>query len=287
VANQFRRFLQTPATRQYRRSAEQLYRWLIEPIEASLAAAGIDTLVFVPDGTLRTIPFAALHDGEGFLIERFAVATTMGLTISTAEPLEPDGARFLMAGISQARDGFQSLDQVPEELGALHEIYGGTLLLDEQFRIERFEEEIVEGRPQVVHLATHAVFGDEPNSSFLLAYDGRISLSRLSELIRATRFRDDPLELLTLSACETALGDEQAALGLTGVAIRSGARSAIGSLWRVPDRGTASLMTKFYRSLGRPGMTKAKALQEAQNAMIADREHPFQWSAFLLVSNWL
>ena len=103
------------------------------------------------------------------------------------------------------------------------------------------------------------------------------------------RFREEPLELLLLSACETAAGDDRAALGLAGVAIRAGARSAIGSLWSIADASTSQLVVEFYQQWQDPTVSKAVALQRAQTMLLASREyaHPFYWSPFLLISNWL
>jgi hypothetical protein len=115
-----------------------------------------------------------------------------------------------------------------------------------------------------VHIATHAQFGDSPSNSFLLTYDGRLSLDDLAALVERTRFGDQPLELLTLSACETAAGDERAALGLAGIALRSGARSALATLWPVNDQAASELIAEFYRQLASGGVSKAEALRRAR-----------------------
>jgi CHAT domain-containing protein len=108
-------------------------------------------------------------------------------------------------------------------------------------------------------------------------------------VVAPAQFRRQPLELLTLSACATAAGDERAALGLAGVAIRSGARSALGSLWKIADKPTSQLLVSFYRDLGDPSVSKAVALQRAQKEFLRDPRyrHPAYWSAFILISNWL
>ena len=140
-----------------------------------------------------------------------------------------------------------------------------------------------------MHIATHAQFGDSPSNSFLLTYDGRLGLDDLSALVERTRYADQPLELLTLSACETAAGDERAALGLAGIALRSGARSALATLWTVNDQAAAELIAEFYRQLASGSVSKAEALRRAQRALIAQRiyRHPGYWSPFVLISNWL
>ncbi|MBW2288637.1 MAG: CHAT domain-containing protein, partial [Deltaproteobacteria bacterium] len=125
---------------------------------------------------------------------------------------------------------------------------------------------------------------------FLLAYDGRVSMDQLAAFVGATRFRaDEPLELLTLSACESAAGDDRAALGLAGVALRAGARSALATLWSVNDRATAELVVDFYGNLVVPDVSRARALQQAQVKMLSTRHyrHPGYWAPFLLISSWL
>ena len=141
----------------------------------------------------------------------------------------------------------------------------------------------------IVHIASHGEFRAESAESFLLTYDGRLTVDRLSELIGATQFREQPLELLTLSACQTAAGDERAALGLAGMAVRAGARSVLATLWSISDVASAELVSEFYRQLGQSGVSRAEALQRAQIRLISDRRyrHPGYWSPFLLISNWL
>ncbi|MDJ0847309.1 MAG: CHAT domain-containing protein [Myxococcota bacterium] len=289
AARRLRRQLQVRIGDGYRRDAEALYGWLVAPVAARLAASGVDTLVFVPDGALRTVPMAALHDGERFLVERYALAVTPGLSLPDPKPLDPSQTGFLLAGVSESVQDFEALPAVPRELEAIHELYGGEVLLDEEFRLGRFESEIATGRPGVVHLATHAVFRGKASESFLLTHDDRLTMDQLGELIGRTRYREQPLELLALSACETAAGDERAALGLAGVAVRAGARSALGSLWTISDDAARQLVVRFYAGLVDPSRSKAQALREAQQQLMASGTfaHPYYWSPFLLISNWL
>jgi len=137
-------------------------------------------------------------------------------------------------------------------------------------------------------MATHGVFGGSAEDTFLLTYDGRLDMNRLSDLIKIGRFRDQPVELLTLSACQTALGDERAALGLAGVAVKAGVRSVIATLWFVDDEATSATIRDFYRRLRQPGMHKAQALQQAQQALMAQSRfrHPAYWAPFLLIGSW-
>jgi CHAT domain-containing protein len=287
--NRFRELLARRTTREFRRPAQQLHAWLVQPYADELASQGVDTLVFVPGGALRTVPLSALHDGERFVVERFAVAITPSLKLLAPKQLDLSDTRLLLAGVSESVQGFAALESVPKELSEIRDLYGGELLLDEDFRLSRLEEEFRERRPRVVHLATHATFTGDPRTSFVLTYDKKLTMQGLSELVGAGRFSEEPLELLVLSACSTAAGDERAALGLSGVAIRAGARSAMGSLWNVSDRASTELVVGFYRELGSPGVSKAQALQRAQRQMLASPgfEHPFYWAPFLMINNWL
>jgi CHAT domain-containing protein len=283
-----RRLLLRRTTREYAGPARRLYSWLVAPWEDVPSALGADTLVFVPDGLLRTVPMAALHDGERFLVERFAVAVTPGLELADPRPLETASANVLIGGLSQSVDGFPALEHVPAELSSVQETIGGKVLLDSAFRRRAIEAALAEDQARIVHVATHGEFAAESDESFVVAWDGRVSGDDLAAYIGFLRFREEPLELLTLSACETARG-ERAALGLLGIAVRAGARSALGSLWKVNDDSTTRLMREFYRALARDGLTRARALRQAQLALLAEPgwSHPLHWSAFVMINGWL
>jgi CHAT domain-containing protein len=273
----------------YRAPGRALYDWLVAPLASDLDAQGIETVVFVPGAALSALPFAALWDGERFLVERFAVAVAPGLSMVDPEPLDVSDKRFLVAGLSEAAGGFAPLPYVEGEVTALRSRYGGELLLDEDFEQRRFEERLAADQPGVVHIASHAVFGGDPSQSFVVSHDGRITLDEMAAALQRTQYREQPVELLVLSACETAAGNDRAALGLAGVAIRSGVRSALGSLWSINDETTSTLMLDFYAALQEPNVSKAEALRRAQLALLSREayRHPFYWSPFVLLSNWM
>lgn len=292
LEEEVRRFLSLLSrrtTREYEGPARQLYSWLVSPFEASLDPTTIDTLVFVPGGALRTVPMAALHDGERFLMERYAVAVTPSLDLMDPVPIEPGESKLLLAGLSKAVQGYPALPNVPDELAAIQRLYGGEILLDDSFQTETLENSLRESRPGVVHIASHAEFSGDPSESFVLTHDGSLSMEDFSSLLRSSRGGQEPVELLMLSACETAAGDERAALGLAGMAIRAGARSSMGSLWSVSDQATSALVVGFYEALDTPGTSKARALQKAQEILLADARfrHPYFWAPFLVINNWL
>ncbi len=286
---QFRRTLEKRTTREYLPHAQQLYEWLIRPLEADFASLRVDTLVFVPDGPLRTIPMAALHDGKQFLVSKYALAITPGLNLTDPRPISRTRLKVLAVGVTEPVLGFPPLPNVSTELQTLRTLFRSTTLVDQEFRVSQFEEALKDQQFTIVHIASHAHFGSDVATTFLLAFDGKLTMDRLGQLIGVFKFRDDPLELLTLSACETAAGDDRAALGLAGVAIKAGARSALATLWDINDRVSSDLVADFYQELQDPSRSRAKALQRAQLKILADPryEHPGFWSPFLLINNWL
>ena len=287
---EFRRNLEDRTTYEYLEQAQHLYNWLVRPLRDQLAARHIQTLVFVPDGALRTIPLAALHDGDHFLINDFAVAVTPGLTLTEPKPVRQKNARLLLAGLSQGVQGFAPLDYVPREIQCVRGFYQGEVLLNQAFSDSKLKEEFADQQFSVVHIASHGQFDQDVNRTFILTYDAKLTLDDLETLIRPSEFRGRPVELLTLSACQTAAGDDRAALGLAGVAVKAGARSALATLWFVNDQASTFLISEFYSQWSRQGsVSKARALQLAQQKMLADRRyhHPCYWAPYLVIGNWL
>jgi len=247
----------------------------VRPARAQLAARGIRTLVFVPDGALRTIPPAALHDGQHYLIQDFAVAVTPGLTLVERSSGLSERATLLLAGLSKGVQGFAPLDFVPTELQEVRAHHAGDELLNEQFLTAGLERRFTDHQYSIVHIASHGQFDRNIANTFVLTYDGNLNLNTLESLIRPSQFRGQPVELLALSACETAAGDDRAALGLAGVAVKAGAQSALATLWFVNDQASTFLMSEFYARWDRAaGTSKAQALQSAQMKMIGEQTVP-------------
>lgn len=291
VVRRFRLNLEDRTTDAYLEQAQQLYAWLIKPIEPLMTEAKLSTMVFVPDGALRTVPMAALHDGAGFLIEKYAVAVSPGLDLMEGKSVTHGPARVLIAGLSEATDGFPPLPYVPREVERIEGIYSQCeTLLDRGFRHGTVEQKLT-GEPfTIVHLASHGQFDNDVRKSFVLTFDQKLTLDDLERFIRPGQLRDQPIELLTLSACQTAAGDDRAALGLAGVAVKAGARSAFATLWCVNDLASARLVGDFYETLkSEPDLTKAQALQSAQRKLLAEsrHQHPCYWAPYLIIGNWL
>lgn len=282
--------------RRIRENAYSLYTIFIKPIVHELEIQQINTLIIVPDNLLRTIPFAALYDGKQFLIERYALAITPGLTLVDTQPLKTDNLNVLTAGLSKSVQNFSALPYVPQLIEAVNSIYPSTQLLDKTFQVNKVKELLKITPYNMILFATHGHFGHNPHQTFLLTHDGKLTLDQLEELMHETQFRDKPVELLTLAACQTAQGDEKAALGLAGIAVKAGARSAVASLWLVAQESSIELMTDFYQKLfTHPSLNKAQALQQAQINLLNkprstsnyyQRAHPYYWAPFLLIGNW-
>lgn len=289
IVNHFRKTLEKRTTREYMEYAQELYDLIIKPAEPDLRSRQIHTLVIIPDDILRTVPLAALHDGSHFLIESYAVAVTPGLTLTDPQPIERRDVQVLLSGVTKPTQGFAPLPYVDEELTDIAAEFHSTVLKDEGFQVQAFRDALNRSRFGIVHVASHAQFGRDASHTFLLAYDGKMSIDKLEQFMGSTKFSDQPVELLTLSACQTAAGDERAALGLAGIAVKAGARSALASLWFINDPASAELIGGFYKSLRDPAVSKAEALRQAQLHLLADKRyrHPGYWSPFILIGNWL
>lgn len=269
--------------------SQQLYDWLIRPAESDLTASKIKTLVFVLDGYLRNIPMASLYDGEQYLIQKYNIALTPGLQLLEQKSIKQTQLKVLTAGLTEARQGFAALPAVKNEVKQISTLFPTNSLLNEQFVSKDLKARLKANYFPIVHLATHGQFSSNAADTFILTWDERVNVKELDQLLRTqSGDQKSPIELLVLSACETASGDTRASLGLAGIAIRSGARSTLGTLWQVNDEATAMFMTEFYRQLATSKVSKAEALRNAQLALSQSREYknPYFWAPFVLVGNW-
>ncbi len=270
--------------------SQQLYNLLIRPAESQLANSGVKTLAFVLDGSLRNVPMAALYDGKHYLVEKYSLALSPGMELMQARSLKSENLKLITAALTEARQGFKALPGVKSEVTEIQAEIPGKLLLNEQFTDSNLQTAIKSTPFTVLHLATHGQFSSKSDDTFILTWDGKINVKELSEFLKSkNEAGSTPVELIVLSACQTAKGDNRAILGLAGVAVRSGARSTLATLWAVKDDSTAKFMVEFYKNLKKPGISKAEALRQTQLTFIqdADFDHPFYWSSFVLVGNWL
>ena len=289
---------------QLKKQEAQFYNWLIQPftpqLETNLSreASQIKNLVFVLDGALRNIPMSALYDGQNFLIARYGVAISPGVQLVIPKNLVRDQLKVLLAGTvnspSFKAQELAPLDNVALELAGIAETVKNTKKLEgRDFLQANIQERINNDSFNIVHIATHGKFSSNSQDTYILDWSEEIGLADLDQLLQAENFeRAKVIDLLVLSACETATGDRQAALGLAGVAVRSGASSTLASLWQVNDASTAEFMIEFYRQLNNPQLSKAEALRNTQLEFLAksdiesDYNRPYHWASFILVGDW-
>ncbi|MFO0310424.1 MAG: CHAT domain-containing protein, partial [Pseudanabaena sp.] len=309
VLNDYRASLRDTSSLDYLEQAQKLYDWVMRPIDAQLQSLKIETVVFVMDSGLRVIPPASLHDGKQFLVERYASANIPSLRVTRLEERDRKNTRVLAMGLTEAREGLSALPAVEVEIRTIaNQVLSGTTFLDRDFTVNNLQAQRGKAKYGIIHLGTHGKFlQDRSNESFVQFWDGKLRSSQIPSL----RFDQPVIDMLTLSACETAVGNN---LGISGLAVESGARSILASLWTVSDAGTAPLMISFYKAFP-DALSKATALRKAQLDLIKgkvkivnnqivgveglaaialpkgtgniDISHPFFWSSFILVGNWL
>jgi CHAT domain-containing protein len=290
--------------------AQQLYQWLIFPLEKHLKAKEIDNLVFLMDEQLRSLPIAALHDGQKFLVEEYSVGLMPSLSLTDARYRDMQNLKILAMGAEKFPDE-DPLPAAQEELEIVTQLWTSPQpLLNQSFTIDNLKQALSSEPFGMIHLTTHANF--EPgrlSNSYIIFGDSKLQLDQLQQL----NLSKHPLELFVLSACRTALGDSDAELGFVGLAAKAGVKSAMGSLWEVSDQGTLALMANFYGQL-RQATIKAEALRQTQVAMLQgkvrlengqlvtetgnfplspdlaelgsqDLSHPYYWSGFMIIGS--
>lgn len=278
---------------QVKQISGDIYNWLIKPLEADLQTNKIDTLVFVLDGKLRNIPMSVLYHNQAFLIEKYAIVLTPGLQMLEPKPLQTKELNILMAGISEKlfveNQEFSPLNNVQLELRTIQsQIPKSKKLLNQSFTDINLEKQIDSAKYNIVHIATHGNFSSDLEKTYILTWNKLLKVEDFDKLFQINGNTDTrTIELLVLSACETASGDKRATLGLSGIAVRAGTRSTLASLWAVEDESTAKLMSQFYQELQQNKLNKAKALQKAQIGLLRNSEIPLIWAPYILIGNWL
>lgn len=267
----------------WKTNAQTLYNLLIKPI---ILDKQIDTLIIVPNSVFRNIPFTALHDGKNFLIEKYALVISPGikLTIPTKAMQLNDHVQALLSGSKEFQQD-RELEHVPQELNNIAKILGikiDDIILNEEFTLKIVKNMLKFSPYSILHFATHGQFKHDLSQTFLRTYDGKITMDDLEDLININK----QIELLTLSACETAVGNDRAALGLAGIAIKTGVPSVLATLWKVDDLSTRDVIVEFYRQLKENKFSKTKALQEAQKKYLKKYKHPYYWAPFVLIGNY-
>ncbi|MGH1395915.1 MAG: CHAT domain-containing protein, partial [Trichormus sp.] len=306
----FRQALTNPS-RDIKTPARQLYDWLIKPLETELQQAGTQTLLYAPDGKLRYIPLSALYDGKQWLVERLSVNHITAASLISLNTQPQQDLRILAGAFTQGsyqvalgnrRVAFSGLPFAGIEVKNLASTFPQTKTLFNQAFSPEVTVPQMDDYP-IVHLATHAAFVvGKPQDSFILFGNGdRVNLANIAT------WSLPRVDLVVLSACETALGGQlgngEEILGFGYQIQRTGAKSAIASLWTVDDGGTQVLMSTFYDKLAQGNITKATALQKAQIELITgdfvknnkaispinigNLNHPYYWASFILIGNGL
>ncbi|WP_315791823.1 CHAT domain-containing protein [Fischerella sp. JS2] len=279
-----------------RRQAQKLYDLIVRPFAHELESLQVKTLVFVPDSFLRSVPMAALHDGQNFLIEKYAIASTPSLTLTDPSKIKSENLRALAVGLTQDAkvDGriYKALTNVKKEIDqVLMIIPGSKQLLNQNFTRAHLQAELQRSIYPIIHIATHAEFGIAPEDTFLIiGKNEKLTMTDLYRMIQDVSQGINSVDLLLLTACETARGNDHTNLGLASVAVSAGVKSTLASLWSINDAATVTLVTKFYQYWYDYGLSKAEALQKAQQDLITlgkKYAHPYYWAPFILLGNWL
>ena len=303
--------------------AQKLYGWLVKPIEADLKDANTQAIVYAPDGQLRYLPLAALHDGNQWLIQRLKINNITSKSLANLNPQDPINLNVLAGAFVEGKYEFNvgtqafsfwGLPFAGEEVSQLlASIPGTTHFLNQDFSLNRFQPQM--NSHSVVHMATHAAFvPGQPKDSFILFGNG--DRATLRDIGSWSLFNVD---LVVLSACETGLGGKygngEEILGLGYQFQNRGVKATVASLWKVDDGGTQVLMNEFYAKLKQGNLSTAEALQQAQVALITGKygqtsgnrtgikvtsadpnpatsdvgslDHPYYWAPFILIGNGL
>ncbi|EAZ88284.1 CHAT domain-containing protein [Crocosphaera chwakensis] len=282
LATQWRSELKFEITEDYRKTANILYEKLISPLENQLAKNKIKTLFIQPSGVLQNLPFAALMSGETYLIEKFQLAFSLGLGQSNSIKIADTGKIFGLSTSSKADDvNWPDLPGVLQEVQQIQFLTNMEITINDSFTYENLLNSVSEEESiSFLHLATHGRFGGNAEQSYLLTYDQKLSLSELETLLLKNNL---PLNLLVLSGCETAVGNDRTILGMGGLSIRTGTNNVISTLWRVGDTDSADLTPHFYRFYQQE-YPPIEALRKAQLAMLqSDNQHPYDWAGYVLL----
>ncbi|NEQ53130.1 MAG: CHAT domain-containing protein, partial [Leptolyngbya sp. SIO3F4] len=301
---------------QYLPPAQQLYDWFIAPVEDALQQQGIQSLALSMDTGLRTLPVAALHNGEEFLVERYSLGVIPSFSLTDFNPqnflyTQLENTQLLAMGASQFPSQ-QLLPAVPKELNVVTKAFHDSkVFLNEDFTLDNLQNQVARNDFGIVHLASHGVFEPgEPRNSYIQLWDQPLRLDQVHTL----GLQGADIALMVLSACNTALGDHEAEYGFAGLAVNAGVQTSVASLWPISDEGTLGMMTYFYEHLQQQPV-RAVALRQAQLAMLQGEltfadgtlyglgemelahfpnleyhgrwnfEHPFYWSTYTLVGS--
>ena len=245
-----------------------LYEIIFKSVEETLNKEKITTLLISADRGLQAVPFAALHDGKKYFGEKYAFSITPSLSLTNLDISNNKDKKILAIGASQFKE-LAPLPLVNQELNNISNPINKDIFVNKEFTPETFFEKAIQEKYSKIHIATHAEFKPGgPKSSQLFSGTNPISLDKFS-ILRKGRI-DNPLDLIVLSACRTAVGDQETELGFSGLALQSGSKSAIGTLWYVDDVMTSAYFVQMYNFLDQ-GIPKAEAMQMTRKAFIQEK----------------
>ena len=279
---------------------QTLHKLLISPLEKQ-GYLKTSKLIIVPHGRLHAIPFAALYDGNDYLLDKFTSLSVLpnANLLKFIKPKTTPINQILILGKPSVKDlelsseekkNLEDLEFVKEETRRIANLYGQKATL--KFKQEATETLMYQQSQDadIIHIAAHGKY--EPNnplqSTLYLARDhskndGKLTVREIYSLDLTKRTK-----LVILSACETNIGEitkGDEIIGLNRAFIYAGTPSIIGTLWKVEDEATAELMTEFHKNMLKKGMNKGEALIEAQKTVRQDYPHPFYWAAFTLTGD--
>lgn len=302
----------------YQSSAKTLYDLIIDPLESDLVANKIDNLIFCLDSGLRSLPIAALYDGKEFLIEKYSIGLIPSFSLTDTRYVPIANSSMLAMGISKSTQGQTPLPAVAVEVPTLaNTIWRGKAFLNEESTLNNLESFASKQHYEIIHIATHAEFRPgNISQSYIQFWNSKLKLNELKQISQKLRWNKNPkVEMLVLSACRTAMGNEQAELGFAGLAVQAGVKTAVGSFWYASDEGSLVLMTEFYNKL-RSTPLKTEAMREAQLGLLKGQvrvedgqlvlsdnlrvplppelnisgeksfSHPYFWSGYATIGNW-
>jgi CHAT domain-containing protein len=253
--------------------AEHLYDALLRPVHQQ--TAGSSFVVYSPSPALYGVPFAALHDGESFLIERHAVAVTPSIRTFIEGFAQPavGGRGSALITLPSVADGARFLPGARDEVRALFEIYGrrASSLLDKDASATSFLAML--SQFDVIHVSSHGATAVAPLENAVEFGDERVCAKAIVNLQLERR------PIVVLASCRTSEEKDDATIGLSSAFIAAGASAVVGSLWDIEDLSTKRLMSDFHQRLSQ-GVSAAESLSLAQRSAIARGERFATWAAF-------
>jgi CHAT domain-containing protein/Tfp pilus assembly protein PilF len=290
TALEFRKALENRDQELYRGYAGQLYIWLMRPMEENLQDNTIKTLLIVPDGVLRLVPFAALYDGFDYLIKQYAIAYLPKISGINPQWLPRKNVNLFFGGLSKTQNDILPRHHIETDYKAIAHAMNHLIkthdILNRSFSLKKVARRFKKTSYEIVHLTSYCQMGKEPIDFSINAYNHFIKINDIESLLNQNSLPG----LVVLDYCKTLKEDQRSTLFFSGFPIKTGAHSLLFSLWTDRDIAGSDIVPEFYRQLIRtPYQSRAEALQSAQIETLGKPRfhHPFFWSGFMLIGDWL